>query len=402
VPIKDLQLRFAQVGVIRLGEQRINPKTNKPYPAKLETFRFTSASRPLIEAVAAEYGGEVKPWQHPSGPQFEVITGVAEVAVFIPRQNIDPNYELWGNKYRARLCDGETERIRPTGCLCIVGPNGHVHDFDRGACACGAKRACKPTTRLSLLLANREGRPMSVGSWKVEAHGWNAASELPLFAKAIAVAVDPIPGRLELQSRDGNILVVKNGEEKIEPRKYGVPVLHVDMATAQRAFSGELGGPHRAALGGGGQRQALAAVPAEQATTVEQFKTLANLATDPQTIRDLWERAKAGGVLDEDLRAYFSARAEKLGAAAKTAPANGSTTPPATPPPVGDVVIAETEPDGKQVFDEILALCAERGWNMPTLAEKFEARMGFDYRDDKATGWKLAEFRDALKAGEIQ
>jgi hypothetical protein len=47
LPIKELQQRLTQVGVIRLGEQRIS-KNNKPYPAKLDTFRVTSPSKDLV------------------------------------------------------------------------------------------------------------------------------------------------------------------------------------------------------------------------------------------------------------------------------------------------------------------------------------------------------------------
>jgi hypothetical protein len=83
-------------------------------------LRFTSPSKPLIEAVAAAYGGEVQPWQAPTGPQWEVITGAKEIPVLVPPQRIDPNMEHWGNGYRDRLCDGETELIRKAPCLCAA------------------------------------------------------------------------------------------------------------------------------------------------------------------------------------------------------------------------------------------------------------------------------------------
>ena len=43
MPIKTVQKRLTQVGVIRLGEQRVSGNGNN-YPAKLETLRFTSPS----------------------------------------------------------------------------------------------------------------------------------------------------------------------------------------------------------------------------------------------------------------------------------------------------------------------------------------------------------------------
>jgi hypothetical protein len=260
-------------------------------------------------------------------------------------------------------------------------------------------QACKPTTRMSLMLADL----VSLGTFKLESHGWNAAAELPMLAAAIANAPRPLPARLEIQARQKKILKPDAPKDKqIETRDYLVPVLHFDFVTPAQAFSGQIGTAAQAALGVGEQRAAIgstaAEVTAESATTADQFKMLAGLAKDPTTIRMLWERAGKAKVLDGDLKAYLTARAERLGVPAKQAPPD-----PAVPQPaVSDAIDAEIEPDGKQVFDEILALCAERGWNMPALEKRFETHMGFDYRDDKATGWKLAEFRDAVKNGQVQ
>ena len=115
--IKTLQRRLTQVGVIRLGEKRI-AKSGKEYPAKLDGLRFTSPSRPLIDSVAGLYGGEVRAWRSPTGPEWEVVTPVREIPVLVPPQRIDPNLELWGNGFRSRMCDGVIEKIRKEACLC--------------------------------------------------------------------------------------------------------------------------------------------------------------------------------------------------------------------------------------------------------------------------------------------
>lgn len=62
------------------------------------------------------------------------------------------------------------------------------------------------------------------------------------------------------------------------------------------------------------------------------------------------------------------------------------------------------EPDAFTMWWQILELAgsAPRCWSLAELAERFEAHMGFDYRDDEATGWKLAEFRDAVKSGAVK
>ena len=64
--IKTLQSRLTQVGVIRLG-QKVPTNNGRLRPEKLETLRFTSPSKQLIDAVASLYGGEVKPWQATTG-----------------------------------------------------------------------------------------------------------------------------------------------------------------------------------------------------------------------------------------------------------------------------------------------------------------------------------------------
>lgn len=393
--IKDLQLRFAQVGVIRLGEQLINPKTKKPYPSKLTTFRITSPSQPVVDGVAKLYGGQVRPWQSNTGPQWEVITDAKEVPVYVPPQTIDPNYELWGNGFRARLCDGETESIRNTPCLCLAqfGP-----DFTKTA---PPGQACKPTTRLSLMLAAAPG----LGTFKVESHGWNAAAELPMLSEAIANAPRPIPARLEIQPRQKKILHPDRPKDKqIETRSYLVPVLHFDFVSPAQAFSGQIGSAAQAALGAAKEQVAIGskAEPAgDAATTVEQFKKMADRAKDPATVRTLWNQAKDTGKLTDELKAYLTARGEKLGAPVRQAPASEPAAAPAPAEPT-DVVDAETEPDGQAVWQEILLLAHERGWNRTAVAERFESDMGFDYRDDKATGWALAEFRDSIKNGAVQ
>jgi hypothetical protein len=177
--IKTLQARLAQVGVIRLG-QKVPTNSGKLRPEKLETLRFTSPSRKLIDAVAGLYGGEVKPWQANTGPQFEVVTEAKEIPVLVPPQRIDPNMEHWGNGYRDRLCDGETETIRQRPCLCA--------QMQQGGKRVDARELCKPTTRMSVMLADVP----SLGTWKIESHGWNAHSRC---VDRVGAAADSGPPR---------------------------------------------------------------------------------------------------------------------------------------------------------------------------------------------------------------
>ena len=57
-----IQRRMMRLGKVRLGakEEFVNKEgETKTRPKKLSTFRFTSASPSLLEAVAARWGGTV-------------------------------------------------------------------------------------------------------------------------------------------------------------------------------------------------------------------------------------------------------------------------------------------------------------------------------------------------------
>jgi len=60
-----VQRRFMRIGKVRTGELEhyVNDKgEKKTRPKKLSTFRFTSASESILEAVAETWGGTVRPW----------------------------------------------------------------------------------------------------------------------------------------------------------------------------------------------------------------------------------------------------------------------------------------------------------------------------------------------------
>src|SRR4051812_33568268 len=130
MPIIDLQRRLTEVGRIRIG-QKVATKNGGTRPGKLDRLRFTSPAKHLIVEIANQLGGTAQPWQAPAGPQFEVVTEASEIPVYVPPQTIDPWYELWGNGYMQRKCDGQREAKRDVACMCS--PD---------------KRECKPTTRI--------------------------------------------------------------------------------------------------------------------------------------------------------------------------------------------------------------------------------------------------------------
>lgn len=390
--IKDLQKRLTQVGVIRLGEKRI-AKSGKEFPAKLETLRFTSASRPMIEAIAAAYGGQVKPWQAPTGPQWEVITGVNEVPVMVPPQRIDPNLEHWGNGYRDRHCDGETERIRTAPCLCAAA--------QLAGRPFGPRDQCKPTTRMSLMLANMPG----IGTFKLESHGWNAAAELPMLAEAIEKAPEPIPAQLVVEVREKKLFdPSKPQKDQIESRVYMVPVLHFNWVTPAQVFGGEIGAAAQAALGAAQvQRQAIEAAKVESTRrkfTPAEYLTLAGAAEEIDDVRELWKDAAHDDALTDDVAAALNERVAAIKKAAEQ-PAPGPAAPrPVTPvPAVDDVVDAEVVPDADTVWAQIQAAAGEKGWNAEGVELKVAAFL--HKPSDEADGLELTRALEAIKAGAI-
>lgn len=386
--IKTLQQRLTQVGVIRLGQQLIS-KNNKPYPSKLETLRFTSASKTLIDAVAAAYGGEVKAWKGPSGPEWEVITGAKEIPVLVPPQRIDPHLEHWGNGFRDRMCDGETEMLRQKPCFCAAA--------QAAGKPFGPRDVCKPTTRMSLMLAEIP----SLGTWKLESKGWNAAAELPTLAASIESAPQPIPARLEVQKREKKTFDPFAAESKqVESNVYMVPVLHFDWITPAQAFGGELGSAARAALAGAAvERHAIEAARVESQRrkfTADEYLAMADDAKNLEQVRSLWTDAAHDSALTDAVKAKLNEKAAKYA----PKPAAAATETVATEPPADEVVDAEVADDADAVFTQIMSVAGELRWNSEELEQRIQAFL--NKSSDDADGFELTRFLEAVKAGEIQ
>ncbi|MGV2387185.1 MAG UNVERIFIED_CONTAM: hypothetical protein LOD86_18235, partial [Thermobifida fusca] len=112
-----------------------------------------------------------------------------------------------------RRCDGQREILTESPCICGPDP---------------AARPCKPTTRLSVVLADVEG----VGVWRLESHGFYAAVELPAVAELLAQTRGYIRASLGLEERTAK----RSGET----RRWMVPILEVDI-TPSSLMSGEGG-----------------------------------------------------------------------------------------------------------------------------------------------------------------
>lgn len=202
MPIHNLQLQAHEVGRIRLGD-----KGTKGQPRKLDCFRLTSQNQSLLCAAANLYGGEVRAWEgHPG--HFEVYLTVKELPFMASPVELSQWYEKWTGGGCERRCDGNREWIKDTACMC-----------DPEA------RECKITTRFSVMLHELPG----LGVWRLETHGYYAATELPAEAQWLIESARrgrPVRATLSIEHRQ----VKKAGEVT---KNFIVPVIHTPLSIDQ-------------------------------------------------------------------------------------------------------------------------------------------------------------------------
>ena len=239
MPIRDLQTRLTEVGRIRLGE-----RTSSGRPSRLDTFRFTSQAQYLIEEVAALYGGRMVEWAgSPRGKQWEVVTTATLIPVFVPPQTVDPWYESWAKAVCTRRCDGVRDVIHDKPCDCKP-----------------EKRACKPTTRVNLMLADVPG----LGVWRLETHGIYAAGEMVQLSQLISGIEIPLPGRLLLDHRESKQFDREEG--KVVTKDFNVPVILIDAVTSRHV---QIGSDAVSQVLKTGAAQAAAAIASAEAPALE-------------------------------------------------------------------------------------------------------------------------------------
>ncbi len=228
------QQRGVEIGRIRMGAQvEFTKRDGKPglRPSKLAQWRLTSPNRAAVDAAAALLGGQAQAWKSPSGPQWEVYTTSDVLDVVIPPgEPVEQHMELWSGGGCVRRCTGGPDeygnppvnQIGNTPCAC---PWGSKVEDDRRVALAAEGNACKPTTRLRVVLPTLPG----IGLWRLESHGFYAAVELVGRHNLLSQAAERgvyVPARLRLEPR-------QRGRNS-----YGVPVLDIRVSVAQ-IVSGE-------------------------------------------------------------------------------------------------------------------------------------------------------------------
>jgi hypothetical protein len=211
-----IQRRYRELGRLRMGEKGTS-KNGGSYPRKLAEWRLTSQSRELLDVAASLYGGTVGRWEGAptEGVQWELRSGTDRLDVLVPPgQVLSQYFELWSGGGCVRRCNGMAQT---TGELCAC-----PADLELRSELAKDGKACKPTTRLSVILP----RIPDIGVWRVESHGMNAAVEIPGTVDILRQALEGgvmIPAQLRMEQRTSK----KDGET----RHFVVPVLELPTVT---------------------------------------------------------------------------------------------------------------------------------------------------------------------------
>lgn len=348
MPILNLQRRMRQLGEIRIGHVVDTGKTNKEgkpikRPSKLNKFRFTSPSRPILDEVATLYGGTVQPWTPANdGPtEWEVYSTFDRLPILIPPRNaVSQWYELYAGSRCIRRCDGEVEQKSDQVCMC--NPD---------------KRQCAITTRINVMLRDVP----ALGQWLLVSKGYYAATTLPDAAELLALVGGYVPGWLGMEEK-----VVHKDDGP--PNRFMVPTIDVDI-TPSELMAGQISAVGKAAIEAP-DRPAIEAAPAAAPVN---YASLASRARDPETVRKLYRQANAAGHMTKELEATLGARVAALTPKAAV-PAPGPTQAPEPEDGIHDVEVLEDDPvtgDPTELWGLIVMAAGRLGWTTEKTQSEF-------------------------------
>lgn len=367
MPIITTQRRMAEQGRIRLGQQVATTRRNGEQgtrPEKLDRFRFTSPNQGLIEQIAAKYGGTAREWDNAGKAEWEVISDARALPVIVVKGGFSQWHELWTRGGLQHRCDGEKD---PAGAYCDPDDPQHKQAID------------KPTTRLSVMLSEIE----SLGVWRMESHGWNAAAELPSMAELAQVVGDLVPATLSLAERS-SIIQTKTGPQT---SRFVVPVLdlHVTKARLVELVGGVGGAPQ--IEGATSDAKQIEAAKTDYAALIAEASTIEDLQT-------LWHRAGQASELTDELKEQIKARGAQL---EHPAPDDDQ----GEDEPV-DAVVEPDEPDVdvNAAWMNVVAVAGQHGWTLYQLEDAFQRFAAVPVSD--ATTRLVSDFLAALRRGEVE
>lgn len=302
--ILTIQRQARELGRLRSGY------TDGRRPVRSETWIVTSPAEHYVEAAAAEWGGKVEPWQ-PQGngaKQFRVITTAVVIdAIMPPGDPLSQCYESWNRGGCSRRCDGITEMLSDTPCLCRAQHGDTWYEQ-------GKDVVCAATTRLNVILPQMP----DVGVWRMETHSHWAANEIAAHVDLIRTATGgerAVPIRLRIEQRQR----VAEGKTK----KFPVVAVELRGVTAGQVLAGTVLGaiPSAAPPAIGGAAPAIEPASTkppmtadDRATVLEAVAAMTTLAE----VRAMWEALAGSYSLrrDDPVCLAMTQRAAELGGGA--------------------------------------------------------------------------------------
>lgn len=304
--ILTLQRQARELGRLRTG--LTDDSGSRPRPIRSETWIVSSHAEHYVEAAAAEWGGTVEKWQ-PQGSgaaQFRVITETAKLdAILPPGDPLSQTYEMWSRGGCQRRCDGMTEQLTDSPCMCIAQFGDSWYEQEKG-------KVCSAHTRLNVILPQMP----DIGVWRMETGSFYAANEIAAHVDLIrnatggAIAV-PIRIRIEPRQR------VANGQTK----KFPVVTVELRGATAGQLMSGTANLNALDAGNGGAARAAIESNAGSSGPEVTKYLELVRDATTREELLGIREESRKAGIAvgSEAAKALddaMSSRMQQLTAAA--------------------------------------------------------------------------------------
>jgi hypothetical protein len=223
--ILTLQRQARELGRLRTGYTT----GEKSRPVRSDTWILTSHSEHYMRAAAEEFGGTCR--EVAADRQRRRRSGASSPtrpidAIMPPGDPLSQTNELWSGGGCQRRCDGVTEQLSDSPCLCLAQHGEQWHEQPKG-------KVCAATTRLNVILPDMP----DVGIYRVETHSFYAANEIAATVDLIRNATGghaAVPIRLRIEQRQR----VANGQTK----KFPVVVVELRGATAGQILGGVIPG----------------------------------------------------------------------------------------------------------------------------------------------------------------
>lgn len=278
--ILTLQRQARELGRLRSGHT-VNGEKG-PRPVRSATWIVTSHNEDYVKAAAELWGGKPEKWE-PLGngaAQWRVITEVDAIdAIMPPGDPLSQTNELWTRGGIGRRCDGITDQITDSPCLCVA-------QFGEEFYKQSKDKRCSATSRLSLILPAMP----DVGVFRVETKSFYAANEIAATVDVIRAATGGnslVPVQVRIEPRTS----ISEGKTK----QYPVIVLALRGATAGQILSDTAPGISTLSATHTSSPPPHLAIESSR-PDAQSFADLALNVTTSAEVRELWKQAEA--VLD--------------------------------------------------------------------------------------------------------